>query len=534
MNRILSVVLALAVTTAALATETQRYLVATRHPALTADVRQILADGFESHSVVPFQTFTGFAADLTEADVASLQKSADVRWIEPVRERHALSQEHHPLRQTVPFGLETIFAPQAQLGKATGIANVVVVDTGVDYRHPELSGIWAGGRNIFTDTDDPFDDDSHGTHVAGTIAAADNNIGVVGVAPKVRLWSVKALDSQGSGTTEGLSKALDWIAAKKDELGGNWVVNLSLGGTIESAAEREAFQRLRDKGILVIAAAGNFSTGTKIAPISFPAAYSSVVAVGATTFDGTLAGFSAQGPELDLAAPGVEVLSTLPLGTNDLWYVLDADNPIFVQELIGSKRGAISGGFVYCGAGKAGEFPSTVAGKIALIKRGEEVSFADKTRRAKEAGAIAVAIFDNVSDPTPAQWTLYRAEEDRLYDWPIAVRLTMQTGEALLAAGPHTISLTYTNEDYAVKSGTSMACPHVVGAAALLWTLAPDATAQQIVNALTVTAEDLGTAGADSQFGAGLINVYAAAKFLAPNAFSNITTGRPVGKRGRK
>ena len=202
--------------------------------------------------------------------------------------------------------------------------------------------------------------------------------------------------------------------------------------------------------------------------------------------------------------------------------------------IVRDAGGVISGEFVYCGAGKVGDFPSTVAGKIALIRRGEEVPFADKTRRAKEAGAIAVAIFDNVADPTPGQWTLYRTEEDRFYDWPIAVRLTMQTGEALLAAGSHTITLTYTNEAYAEKSGTSMACPHVVGAAALLWGLAPDATAEQIVNALTVTATDLGTTGADPQFGAGMINVFAAAKFLAPSAFSGITTGRPVGRRGGK
>jgi len=534
MNRIFSVVLAFLVTTAAFGADTQRYLVGTTRPARTAHVREIIGDTVEARSVVPFEAFNGFAANLTEDEAASLRTSADVRWVEPVRERHALAQTYHPLRQTVPFGIDTIFAQPAQLGTIKGIANVVVIDTGVDYRHPELSGIWAGGRNVLTNTDDPFDDDSHGTHVAGTIAAADNNIGVLGVAPKVRLWSVKILDAQGNGTTEGLAKALDWVAAKKDELGGNWVINLSLGGYLESAAEQEAFQRLQDKGILVIAAAGNLSTATKPAPVSFPAAYPSVIAVGATTFNGTLAVFSGQGPELDLAAPGVGVLSTLPLGATDLWYVLDHDSPTFVEELIGSKRGVISGEFVDCGAGKPGQFPSTVAGRIALIKRGEEVPFADKTRRAKEAGAIAVAIFDNVADPTPGQWTLYRTEEDRLYDWPITVRLTMQTGEALLAAGSHTITLTYTNEAYAEKSGTSMACPHVVGAAALLWGLAPDATAQQIVNALTVTANDLGTTGADPQFGAGLINVFAAAKFLAPSAFSGITTGRPIGRRGGK
>ncbi|MDP9194937.1 MAG: S8 family serine peptidase [Acidobacteriota bacterium] len=493
-----------------------------------------MGDDVATRAVVPFRLFTGFAADLTESEVASLRQSSEVRWVEPVRERQAFAQEHHPLRQTVPFGVQTVRALQAQRGTIKGVVNVVVVDTGIDYRHPELSGIWAGGRNILTNTDDPFDDDSHGTHVAGTIAAADNNIGVIGVAPNVRLWSVKVLNAQGKGSSEGLSQGLDWVAAKHEALGGNWIVNLSLGGYFESEAEKEAFQRMRDNGILVIAAAGNFSTGTKPSPVAFPGAYPSVVAVGATTFDGQLAPFSCQGPELDLAAPGVGVLSTLPLGTNDTWYVIDRDSPIFAEELIGSKRGAVSGDFVYCGAGKPEDFPASVAGKIALMRRGEEIPFADKTRRAKEAGAIAVAIFDNVEVPTSGQWTLYRTEEDRLYDWPITVRLSMQAGEALRAAGPHTISLTYTNENYAEKSGTSMACPHVVGAAALLWSMAPAATPAQIINALTVTATDLGAPGADPQFGAGMIDVYAAAKFLVPSAFSGITTGRPIGRRGGK
>ena len=532
MKRILPVVLAFLVTTAAFA-DSQRYLVATNRPARTAHVRELIGDTTEARSVVPFQSFKGFAADLTEAEVETLRRSAEVRWIEPVRERNAMAQTFHPLRQTVPFGLDTIAARAAQRGAIKGTTNVVVIDTGVDYRHPELSGIWAGGKNILSNNDDPLDDDGHGTHVAGTIAAADNDRGVLGVAPDVRLWSVKILDSRGNGTTEGLAQALDWVAEKKEALGGNWVINLSLGGYNESLAEREAFQSIHDKGVLVIAASGNASTATKAAPVSFPAAYPSVLAVGATTFDGQLASFSGQGPELDLAAPGVGVLSTLPLGGTDLWYVLDQDNPTFVQELIGSKRGVVSGEYVYCGAGKAGDFPSTVAGKIALIKRGEEVPFADKARRAKEAGAIAVAIFDNVTDSASSPWTLYRTEEDRLYDWPIVVRLSLETGEALRAAGPHTITVSYTNEDYVEKNGTSMACPHVAGAAALVWSMAPNATAEQVVNALIATATDLGPAGADPQFGAGLVNVLGAARFLAPSAFDGITTGRPVGRRGK-
>jgi subtilisin family serine protease len=534
MKRTCPLILALLFATAAFAAETQRYLVATKHAAIHADVRQMLGEDFAARDVVPFATFSGFAADLTESEVASLRRANEVRWVEPVLERHAFAQERDPLRQTVPFGVSAVLARQAQLGFVKGTINVVVADTGVDYRHPELQGIWAGGRNVLADTDDPLDDDWHGTHVAGTVAAADNDIGVVGVAPKVRLWGIKVLNGHGSGDTAGVIKALDWISAKKTELGGNWVVNLSLGAYTESAGEREAFQRIRDQGILAIAASGNLSTSTTPAPVAFPAAYPSVIGVGATTFDGQLAEFSGQGPELDLAAPGVDVLSLLPVGTNEISYVADGNTATYVDELIGSKRDVVSGEFVYCGFGRPGDFPPSAAGKIALIKRGEQVSFADKTRRAKEAGATAVAIFDNVEIPTPGAWNLLNNDEDRAYDWPVAVRLSMQTGEALLAKGPHRITVAFTNDDYFVSSGTSMACPHVVGAAALVWSLAPDATVEQVINALTVSAKDLGPAGHDSMFGAGMIDVYAAAKLLAPHAFGNITTGRPVGLRGRK
>lgn len=173
-------------------------------------------------------------------------------------------------------------------------------------------------------------------------------------------------------------------------------------------------------------------------------------------------------------------------------------------------------------------------GRIALIKRGESVSFADKARRAKEFGAIAVAIFDNEPVPSGTTWTLYHAETDREYEWPVTIRLTLQTGEALVAQGSHPITVAFTEDDYGEYSGTSMACPHVVGAAALLWGLAPNATPEQIVNALSATAVDLGDPGKDTRFGVGLINANAAARMLAPEAFSGITTGRPVGVRGRK
>jgi serine protease len=540
MKRTILTVFSLLLTTAAFAADTQRYLVATNAAAtgargrITAGVKQMMGDDFETRAaVVPFASFAGFAASLTESELATLRQSPSVRWVEPVVERHALVQDRHPLRQTVPFGISTIFAAPAQSATPKGIVNVAVVDTGIDYRHPDLQKAYAGGWNIYTNTADPLDDDGHGTHVSGTIGATDNGFGVVGVAPNVRIWSVKVLDAQGNGTTEGVLKGLDWVMAQKTALGGNWVVNLSLGSTIDSEGEREAFQLVADRGILIVAAAGNRSTSTTPAPVSFPAAYPSVVAVAAVTFDGKHAFFSSQGPELDLSAPGVDILSTIPTGVRDVAYLADGNSATFSTAVTGSKRGVVSGEFVYCGTGKVGDYPASVAGRIALIQRGDSISFADKTRRAKEAGAIAVAIFDNVAVPTNNAWTLFSDETDREYDWPVTVRLPLEIGQALVAAGSHPVTIAYTKDEYGESSGTSMACPHVVGSAALLWTLAPDATAQQIVSALTTTATDLGAPGPDTEYGAGLINLNAAAHFIAPSSFTGITTGRPIGQRGR-
>ena len=104
MKRTFPAVLALVLATSALAADTQRYLVATRHQPITANVRQLLGETAERHAITPIESFTGFAANLSAADVAALRQSPDVRWVEPVVERHAFLQPRNPTRQTVPLG----------------------------------------------------------------------------------------------------------------------------------------------------------------------------------------------------------------------------------------------------------------------------------------------------------------------------------------------------------------------------------------------------------------------------------------------
>jgi serine protease len=524
------------VSTSLFAGDAQQYLVATRRPFAHGAVRE-LRQSIANREVTGFRVaFDGFAATLTASEVARLRASSEVRWIEPVIERYAVAQSRNTSGQTMPYGVDLVHAPDAWAGRRIDTVNVAVLDTGIDYRHPELAAYYAGGYNLFNRDATPLDDGGHGTHVAGTIAAADNNVGVVGLAPGIRLWAVKVLNGAGAGNTGTIIGGIDWVIEKKAEVGGNWIINLSLGSPNASAAEREAVNRATAAGILIVAASGNESTPTAKAPVIFPAAYPSVVAVGAIDETETVASFSNQGAELDLVAPGVAVLSTVPLNSNFVSSITTPGRDYHADALDNSAVGRIKGEFVFCGLGHPNQFPPSIRGRIAVIKRGE-ITFANKASNAYQAGATAVVIYNDVNTQI-ATWTLISDTDPWSweYEWEIpVVGMTRNDGEALLRENPVQVSVIVDADDYAFYSGTSMASPHVAGAAALLWAFAPQAKPDEIVGALTATAIDRGTRGVDTAYGAGVIDVFAAAQRLVPSAFDpqGPTTGRPIGRRGR-
>lgn len=538
MKRPVLALLTLLVATSLVADETRRYIVVTKRPVRTeriaATLREMRAD-VQPRAARAFDSVNGFAADLTEAEVATLQQSPNVAWVEPVLERHALGEvaANATSTQSTPYGIGLIHAPEVWIGATGKAINVVVVDTGIDFNHPELKAIYAGGMNTFDANKPPFDDNSHGTHVAGTIAAADNDIGVVGIAPQVRLWGIKVLDANGSGTSEKLIRAIDWTIAKQKELGGNWVMNFSLGASRGSKVEGDAFQKAVDAGIIVVAASGNDSELNVPKPVLFPAAYPGIVTVGAVDSNSQLATFSNQGREMDLVAPGVGVLSTVPVGKGELSYVAGKTR-VTGRALGGSPYGTINRAWVYVGLGRKEDIPTNVAGKIALVKRGE-IRFSEKARNLKEAGAVGIVIFNN--DTSDMNWTLKPSDEPQYaqYEYPLTVGITLAAGEEIIATNPSTLTVSYEKDDYASFNGTSMATPHVAGAAALLWSLQPNFTASTIINALTFTAKDLGSTGPDDQFGVGLVNVFDAAKLLSPSTFGQAPppSGRRILRRGR-
>lgn len=286
----------------------------------------------------------------------------------------------------IPWGISKINAPLVyNTYNGSGIV-VAILDTGIDYNHEDLLGkyIPANSYDYVNIDNDPMDDNGHGTHVAGTIGANNNSIGVIGVAPGVQILAMKMLDASGSGyLADGVSAIMD---ATND---GAKIISMSWGWSgSDYAPMKSAIQFANSKGVLLVAAAGNSGNSN----IIYPAAYPEVIAVTATDGNDKLASFSSYGPKAEISAPGVDVYSTVPTGT---------------------------------------------------------------------------------------------------------CMLCSPTG-------------------YNTLSGTSMATPHVSGAAAVLWQEHPTFSNTEIRNLLDTYAKDLGTPGRDSYFGFGRLDVYSSSIATLP------------------
>ena len=248
---------------------------------------------------------------------ANLKSFPEVARIEPDFYQNWLQDTPQTLEQKLPWGIDRVNAQKAwSVTRGKGV-KVAVVDTGIDTEHPDLKV--AGGFSAIQqeeEDDDPWwwpfdkkasasggsykDDQGHGTHVAGTIAGLDNGDGVVGVSPDVTLYAVKVLNSQGSGTFADIISGLEWCVDNGME-----VANFSLGASQGTQALQDALAAATKSGLVVIAAADN-SGGS----VGYPGAYPEAIAVAASDSEGKVASFSSRGPEVDVIAPGVKVLST--------------------------------------------------------------------------------------------------------------------------------------------------------------------------------------------------------------------------------
>lgn len=194
---------------------------------------------------------------------------------------------------------------------------VAVIDTGVDLDHPDLLANLVPGATFISGTSTPDDDEGHGTHVAGSVAAAMNDVGMIGVAPFAKIMPVKVLSASGSGTVSGVAAGIRWAADN-----GAKVINLSLGGSSFTSVQQDAVNYATAKGVLVIAAAGN--CGHPVGwqanncpgwnSISYPAAFDNAMAVASTANFDVHSTFSTQASYVEIAAPGSSIYSTVPGG----------------------------------------------------------------------------------------------------------------------------------------------------------------------------------------------------------------------------
>lgn len=269
----------------------------------------LVAQYGQVHSV--FHLIPAVVATLPQPAIDALSKNPNVMFIEPDRYVTLVKpviepQARKPKRQTLPWGVDRIDADLAwAVTKGTGI-KVAIVDTGIDVDHADLMANIKGGYNCIAETTNFNDDHGHGTHCAGIVAAVNNTIGVVGVAPEAWLYGVKVLDSSGSGYLSDCVEGIQWCVDN-----GMQVVSMSWGGYGDWPTLQAACDAAWAAGLVLVGAAGN---DAYLDPDMCPAGYSSVIAVSATDSSDSLAYFSNYGYEIEVAAPGVSIYSTYYTG----------------------------------------------------------------------------------------------------------------------------------------------------------------------------------------------------------------------------
>ncbi|MCP3104013.1 S8 family serine peptidase [Myxococcus sp. K15C18031901] len=427
-------------------------------------------------------------------------------------------------------GLKLVHAPQVWDANNDGVLDdgapsgsgikVCVIDSGWDNRHPELQAAYVGGKDFIDGDNEPLDQKvtngvvewggGHGTHTAATIAAqlgagghvrpGEDRDGVVGVAPTVELLVARVLDTSGNGRTSDVVSALEWCRTQNAK-----VVSLSLGSTDPVQAEKDAFDEAFAAGVLSVAATGNRG----VQGVSFPAAYDSVIAVGAVDFQQQWASFSQYGPQVSLVGPGVSVLSATIVGGAPYGDVDAAGTNYTSEPLEYTTLGNYTGKLVYCALGDrvsscgAG---ATCGGFVALVDRGGGIYFEDKARNAIRAGAKAIIIGNNEAAEGTGTFTLNGPASY----WVPTTSVSMDSANLLKQRVGQDVTVQVAGLDYLRETGTSMATPHVAGVAALAWSACPALTNRQIRDILRTTARDLGPQGKDDKFGDGLVQADAA------------------------
>lgn len=272
-----------------------------------------MKDGYSTQAVSgmqriqPISGMAGTGVYATQAGesvheaVQRLQRTPGVEIAEPNYIYRTMATTNDPMLNQL-WGHSKVGAQSAWDQSQGNDVLVAVVDTGVDYNHPDLQGRVIKGPDLANNDNDPMDDQGHGTHVAGTIAATGNNgVGIAGIAYNSKVLAIKVLGRDGSGDTSKIANGI----LKAAEMGAK-VINLSLGGPQSSSVLKSAVDKATQQGALVVVASGNENTQTP----SYPAAYPNALSVGSTTSSDSRSNFSNYGSTVDIAAPGSDILST--------------------------------------------------------------------------------------------------------------------------------------------------------------------------------------------------------------------------------
>jgi subtilisin family serine protease len=210
------------------------------------------------------------------------------------------------LTEIIDWGLALLHVPDHWKQTQGDGVRVALLDSGIDESHPDLAAAIDEARDFTQSRRGPADRNGHGTHVAGIVAARQNNRGVIGVAPQSRLLIAKVLGDDGIGNSAAVAAGVDWACDH-----GASIISMSLGSPQPDVQLRQAIERAAAKGVFVIAAAGNAGRPNSV---NYPARWRETVAVAAVDRNGQLSRFSSRGPQIDIAAPGQDVLSTFRNG----------------------------------------------------------------------------------------------------------------------------------------------------------------------------------------------------------------------------
>lgn len=422
--------------------------------------------------------------------------------------------------QLTPYAIYQSEANQVTLQPGQ---KVCVIDSGLDQTNNDFDWSVITGDND-SGTGNWYENGGpHGTHVAGTVGAADNGFGVVGMAPGVPMHIIKVFNASGWGYSSDLAHAADLCAAA-----GSNIITMSLGGGGANSTEENAFNTFTENGGLVLAAAGNDGNNVR----SYPAGYKSVMMIGANDADNNIADFSQfpsnsitigkgrnqrtetdDGYGVEVTVGGVATLSTYPAGGARL-SSMTADGTGYPSSAM-ENSGTASGSTYFMGTAEATD--SGANGKVCVIDRGN-ISFMDKVSNCENSGGIGAIIINN--EPGMLYGTLGETNSTTIP----AVGAAQEDRSAIVAASSANVSVNAS--DYGYMDGTSMATPGAAGIAALIWSNNPNCTGTEVRNAMKATADDQGTAGRDDYFGYGIVKAKAANDYLSASSCGG---GNPPG-----